>query len=133
MRAFYLIMITFVFFLIVVLNVKFFKFEPLNGVLFKMTLNPNNNSINGFLSNSSLNFLGIKPFNWRLVQKAPKNVTIFCFVKTHPGNFKSRLPKSYNNCISHCTDYRFESNTILIIFLNFNQKIYIFSKICNSF
>lgn len=34
------------------------------------------------------------------------NVSIFCFVKTHPGNFESRLPKSYNNCIRHCTDYR---------------------------
>lgn len=36
-----------------------------------------------------------------------KNISIFCFIKTHPGNFKSRLPKSYNNCIKYCTDYRY--------------------------
>ena len=44
-------------------------------------------------------------FNFNLSNtKDPK---IFCFVKTHPGNFKSRLPKNYNNCIRFCSDYRY--------------------------
>lgn len=35
-----------------------------------------------------------------------KNVTLFCFVKTHPENFNTRLIVSYENCIKYCTDYR---------------------------
>ena len=34
------------------------------------------------------------------------NISIFCFIKTHPKNFKTRVPKSFNNCISLCSDYR---------------------------
>ena len=36
-----------------------------------------------------------------------ENTTIFCFIKTHPDNFHTRLNKSYENCIRHCTDYRY--------------------------
>lgn len=46
--------------------------------------------------------LGIESFTAE--QKQP---SLFCFIKSHPGNFESRLPKTYNNCITHCTDYRF--------------------------
>jgi len=36
-----------------------------------------------------------------------KNISIFCFIKTHPNNFKTRLPKSFSKCISLCSDYRY--------------------------
>ena len=83
-RAVYFFTIIFVL-LILILNLKFFNFEP--------------TKIGLYLANTS--------FSFESVQLQQKNATIFCFVKTHPGNFKSRLPKSYNNCIRHCTDYRF--------------------------
>ena len=35
-----------------------------------------------------------------------KNLTLFCFVKTHPEHFNTRLIVSYENCIKYCTDYR---------------------------
>ena len=104
LKYFYLIMIAFVFFLIIVWNVKFFKLETFNGILSIKAIAINSSiPFNGILTNTAFNFL--PSFNLQTAQ--PKNVSIFCFVKTHPGNFKSRLSKSYNNCISHCTDYRF--------------------------
>lgn len=54
---------------------------------------------NAYLTNSSLNQIN------KLTSQ--KNISLFCFIKTHPGNFENRLPKSYNNCIKYCTDYRY--------------------------
>ena len=64
------------------LNANFFKLEA--------------NSFK-FLTNGSLSVQQLIP---------KKNPTIFCFVKTHPLNFKTRLFPSFNNCIKYCTDYR---------------------------
>ncbi len=49
--------------------------------------------------------LGIEPEIKKNSEK--KHPTLFCFIKTHPGNFDSRVKVAYENCFKHCTDHRF--------------------------
>ena len=53
-----------------------------------------------------LNNIKIQIYSNIITTNNIKNISIFCFIKTHPKNFKTRVPKSFNNCISLCSDYR---------------------------
>jgi hypothetical protein len=59
-------------------------------------------------------FLYYHSFNSQSTPQSPKSTTnkaslpvLFCLVLTHPDYLHTRVKHSYDNCIKHCSDYRY--------------------------